>query len=224
MASCTAVPEFYTSSCKCGEVSFELEGKPAFGPKCCCNDCIASLYYVDGKAKEAGVENISNAQSGNYQSVVNAVWRKSAIKCIKGADKIVYYKLRPKSTTLLTYTSCCYTPVICAAGRGFGGLLYTSFPFNRNTISPTFPAENLTFRGNTEDAVKPELLPKDGMKAYSPGPPFWVLMRVIKMKMTGGKPSDTKTWDEVLNREYEGITEVAGIAPYEAGGFKNVKM
>lgn len=177
----------YTATCKCGDVVFKMEGEPQFGPNCCCNDCVASLYYVDGKAKGANVENISNAQQGNHQNVVNAVWKKSAITCVKGYDKIVYYKLRPKSTTLRTYTSCCYTTVICCAGKGFGGLSGIAFPFNRNTVSPKFP-ENVVFRCNAVEVLKPEFLPKDGIESYASAP-LWAVFSLIWMKMTDGKPN-----------------------------------
>jgi hypothetical protein len=57
------------ATCKCGEVQFELIGPPIFSVYCCCNDCIVSEHYVDKKAKEAGVENISCLEKGNPQSI-----------------------------------------------------------------------------------------------------------------------------------------------------------
>ena len=71
-----AVEHFHKGSCFCGEVEFQLEGKPAEMGWCHCTDC----------AHWAGAP--INAYS---------LWAPAQLKILKGQDKIGTYAKTPKS-------------------------------------------------------------------------------------------------------------------------------
>ena len=49
----------HTASCRCGQTEFELTGEPVITSNCACNDCVTAGHYIDNKAREANIQNIS---------------------------------------------------------------------------------------------------------------------------------------------------------------------
>jgi hypothetical protein len=99
-----------TAKCKCGEVEFQLTGEPVFnGPWCSCNDCVTAAHYVDNKAKAEGKTNISSLEVGNPQTQSHALFPVDAIRLVKGGANIRFFKNKPGTNAVRTYTSCCCT-------------------------------------------------------------------------------------------------------------------
>ena len=205
----------WKAACKCGEVEFEFTSPPMFSNGCCCCDCVSAAFYVDGKAKEAGVENLSSLEDNNPQSALNVVFAPSCIRLVKGRDKIAFYRMKEKTNTMRTYTTCCYTTVCSCAGDTFmmakGGI-----SFNPHTVTP-FP--KTTYRCMAHRAQRP--LPQDNIKPYQVGP-WKVLGQVMKIMTIGtGGPSKDKVTHEFINYDSKKVTEVAGKPAYDAAGFKD---
>jgi hypothetical protein len=49
----------HTASCRCGQTEFELTGEPVITSNCACNDCVTAGHYIDNKAREANIQNLS---------------------------------------------------------------------------------------------------------------------------------------------------------------------
>lgn len=102
----------HTATCACGEVEFSLTGAPVFHLACCCNDRVTLARYVDALAASHATNNTSALEIGNHQSATNVLWPAGGVRLVRDRDKIAYLKLRPGSTTVRTYTTCCYTTTI----------------------------------------------------------------------------------------------------------------
>ena len=207
----------HIASCKCGNVKFELAGDPIMSPRCSCNDCMASCYYVNDLAKKNGKENISALENGNNQTVFNVLYPKASIKILSGSDKLIYFKMKKSSKALHTYTSCCNTQVLMFCGGHDFNTLGVGSPFNFNTIQPP-PTLRTCARVLTSEAIRPKKLPKDDIPNYKMAP-FWAIYKVIGNVMTGKKNKDADTL-KVLDYDYTTVNEVAGESAYKLAGFK----
>jgi len=214
------------ASCRCGEVEFELKGEPSHhggGPRCHCNDCVSAAVYVNGKAAAANCENISVLEEGNSQAAHYVFYRIPDIKLVKGGDKIMKYRMRPHSTSVRTYTSCCYTTVVCILGpKSLAIKNEKCVLFNFHTITPTIDCPKKYFcRIQCKEAVRPADLPKDGIKNNS-SIPIWFLTEAIGELLFGSRNNADVATRDLLFTDHSTITEVAGAPAYEAAGFKDV--
>lgn len=102
----------------------------------------------------------------NPQAAHYVFYRIPDIKLVKGGDKIMKYRLRPKSTNVRTYTSCCYTTIACTLGPKLLAINNKmNVLINFNTITPAIECPNShCSRIQCKEAVRPNELPKDGIK------------------------------------------------------------
>lgn len=205
----------YSCKCRCGEVEFHLIGRHILSPNCCCNDCVTAAYFVDEKAKAAGVENISCFEQGNNQAAAMVYWPSKNVKYVKGKDKIVRFKLRESSTSYRSYTSCCYTTVIAKLGAKLKNA-NIGIAFNRNCMTPPYRASN--YAKINEIVNKSEFAGEATLrivKSFTWG--GWG--KFLKAKYFGGGACDDEETQRIICRRIAADVEVAGKAAYEACHF-----
>mmetsp|Transcript_22745 Transcript_22745/g.31179 ORF Transcript_22745/g.31179 Transcript_22745/m.31179 type:complete len:230 (+) Transcript_22745:470-1159(+) len=216
------------ATCRCGEVEFELRGEPTHfggGPRCHCNDCVTAAVYVNNKAAAAGCENISVLEKGNPQAAHYLFYRIPDIKLVRGGDKIMKYRLRPQSTSVRTYTSCCYTTVICMLGpKSLAIKSEKNVLINFNTVTPMVvcPKSHCS-RIQCKEALRPADLPNDGI-VNNQAIPLWFLWDAIGEVVFGSKRNNDTETRELIFINHKTVTEVAGGPAYEAAGYKDVSQ
>lgn len=211
----------YTAKCKCGEVEFAISKPPILSPNCSCNDCVTAAYYVDTKAKRAGVENISLLEPGNPQSANMCICPPSGITLVKGRDKLAFFKLRPSSKSARCYTTCCYTTIVAGVGSNLP-TVKVAIPMNRATLTPPVAAD---MRVNLRELVHPETFPKDNLLRSQTVPCSGMFTFICALCCGTGGPSPDPATHSLLNMDISGVTDVAGKEAYAACGFstENIK-
>jgi hypothetical protein len=206
------------ASCKCGEVVFELSSAPYAVFYCSCDDCITHAKYVDGKARAAGVDNISLLEEGNDQAIFLAYFDRSTLcKLVQGGDKIVRYKLRSSSTTYRSYTSCCYTCVYGGGGKG-STKSAAGAPFNAHTLAnlpqPLTPEVRMHMNG----VLRMEEYPKDDLP-HSNTIPIFLLLRFLYYACFSRFVPDAEMLALLDTDVPKEVNEVAGAAAFKAAGY-----
>jgi len=215
-----SVTPSYCASCKCGKVEFTLSGKHILAPNCCCNDCVTAAYFVDAKAKAAGVENTSAFVSGNNQAATMVMWPSSGIQLVKGKEYIKYFKLRSKSPACRCYADCCKTTVIGLAGTGFP-IPNVGIPFNRSTLSPEYPA---SYYSLTSEIQRKDEFPTSSIKMSSSLPLGAVCKLAGALMFGGGKSKDDNFRSLFTSQPPDDEIEIAGEPAYRAAGFDTSKI
>lgn len=88
------------ASCTCGNVELETFGTPILSAACHCDDC------QEGSSR---IEQLRNASSILDQAGGTGylLYRKDRMKCSKGAEHLVDYRLKKESPTRRVVASCC---------------------------------------------------------------------------------------------------------------------
>jgi len=215
------------ASCRCGEVEFELTGMSShqgFGPRCHCNDCVTAAIYVNNKALSASHENISILEVGNPQAAAYVFHPIPNVRLVKGGDKIGMYRLRPNSSTIRTYTTCCHTIVISMLGADSLAIKLPKMAvFNYNAISPAIDCSKTdAIRIQCKEAARPKELPNDGIKNNRGIPLSFILVDVANVFLKSAKNNDPVT-RALLYSVPSTVTEIAGgdaCKYFNAYGFK----
>lgn len=175
---------------------------------------------MNNKAAAANHKNISVLEKGNPQAAHYVIYRIPDVKLVKGGDKIMTYRLRPKSVNARTYTSCCHTSVVIGVGpKNFIINQESAVVFNHNTITPPIECPDAKgIRVCCEEAVRPDELPKDGI-TNNKGMPFSFLWQFMGEAIFGSKKNSDQATRELLFMDYTTVTEIAGASAYEAAGF-----
>lgn len=172
---------------------------------------MTAAIYADNKAKAAQIENISLLEKGNPQAAHYVFYRIPDVKLVKGGDKIMKYRLRPKSVSVRTYTSCCFTTVVCVLGpQSLAINNEKNVLINFNTITPAIECpKSHCSRIQCKEAVRPAELPNDGIKNNS-SIPLWFLWEAIGELVFGSKKNDDAATRDLLFIDPKTVSEVAG--------------
>jgi len=171
---------------------------------------------VDKKASTAAHHNISIFEEANPQAAHYILFPIANVKLVKGADRIATFRLRPQSTTVRTYTTCCFTTVVAMIGPDS---LMIKLPgqvlFNYNCVTPAITCSNeYKCRINCNEAVKPHSLPKDGIKNYS-GIPLWFIFNDLSRALFGSSEGGKKCTDPatraLLYIDPKSVVDIAGV-------------
>ncbi|MDN3525940.1 DUF6151 family protein [Halomonas sabkhae] len=99
------------SRCTCGAVELEVTGSPILGAACHCDDCQAGARQVE--------------QLDNAPSILDAaggtpylLYRKDRVRCPRGDENLVEYKLKSTSPTSRIVAGCCNTFMYLDFQRG----------------------------------------------------------------------------------------------------------
>ena len=183
------------------------------GPRCHCNDCVTAAVYVDNKAAMARCENISVLEKGNPQAAHYVFFRIPDVKLVKGGDKIMKYRLRPPSVSVRTYTSCCYTTLVCVLGpKSLAINNEKNVLINFNAVTPPIvcPTSKCS-RISCKEALRPAELPNDGIKNHR-SIPIWFLMEAVGELVFGSKRNDDPATRKLIFTDPRTVSEVAGGA------------
>ena len=116
--------------CQCDNVLLEVIDKPIMAVACYCDDC-----------QEAG-EKLASLRNADPNAILEAdggtrflMQRKDRIRCIKGAEFLSEYKLKPSSTSRRVIATCCNTPMFLEFEKGHWLSLYMN-RFNETDQRP----------------------------------------------------------------------------------------
>jgi hypothetical protein len=87
--------------CTCGQVEYEITGRPIVSLICFCDDCQAGAAQLDDGAS------IIDRNGGTAYVVA----RKDRFRCVRGEDLTKKHKLRPDSKTNRVVAKCCPSPM-----------------------------------------------------------------------------------------------------------------
>ena len=100
-----------TASCRCGQVAFEITGKPFMSVVCHCESCQeAGGQFEQLPAAEAVLD--------AYGGTGFALARKDRVRCLKGSEKLQEHRLKPDSPTRRVLATCCNSPMFLEFKKG----------------------------------------------------------------------------------------------------------
>ncbi len=99
------------SKCVCGEVVFEALGEPIASAACHCDDCQAGWGQVE--ALEGAAPVLGAAGGSEY-----LMCRKDRVACVKGAELLKDFRLKPTSPTRRVVATCCNTGMFLDFEKG----------------------------------------------------------------------------------------------------------
>jgi hypothetical protein len=100
-----------TAACRCGQIAFEITGKPILSVVCHCHSCQqAGAQFEQLPAAEA----VLDADGGTGFVLV----RKDRVRSVKGSDKLHEHRLKPDSPTRRVLATCCNSPMFLEFNKG----------------------------------------------------------------------------------------------------------
>ena len=91
-------------ACRCGEVAFDLTGKPITIAACYCDSCRRAADRLEALE---GAPPITEPD-GSTRYVLQ---RKDRARCTRGEERLRAFRLTPASTTRRVVAACCNSPV-----------------------------------------------------------------------------------------------------------------
>ncbi len=107
----TSTVDSVTSSCRCGQVKFTLQGPRILRISCYCTSCRAAS---DGFVREYGSPPVAGADGGTDL----VLYRKDRIAQATGAAQLAERRLKPESPTRRLVATCCGTPMVMDFTKG----------------------------------------------------------------------------------------------------------
>lgn len=144
-------------SCTCGEVRLEVTGPPIIVAECCCNSCRAA---GDTFAALAGAPSFRTP----YGTTPYVLERKDRVRFVRGAERLLEFRLTPDSPTRRVVATCCNTPMFLEFQGGHWLSMYAS-------LWPVETRPRVDVRTMAGDLADPTVLPADApnLKGQSGG-------------------------------------------------------
>lgn len=117
----------FTAVCQCGDVEFEVTGAPIACTICYCASCQEAGRRFEALPTAPAVL----APDGGTGYVL---YRKDRVKCARGQENLVAYRLKPDSTTRRVVAACCNSAMFLEFTKGHWLTLY------RNRFAEGAPA------------------------------------------------------------------------------------
>ncbi len=109
--------EHLMASCTCSNVELLLTGAPIWRIACYCDDCQAGARQL---ANLPRAPSIMDSDGGTKY----LLYRKDRVKCWRGADRLVAYRLRAESPMRRVIAGCCNTPMFADYEKGHWFSIY----------------------------------------------------------------------------------------------------
>lgn len=98
-------------SCTCGTVEVAFRGAPILGATCHCDDCQTGARQIEALP---GARKVTDAAGGTPY----LLYRRDRASVVRGADRLVAYKLKPGSPTSRMVAGCCNSAMMVAFDSG----------------------------------------------------------------------------------------------------------
>lgn len=160
--------------CQCGLVELRVDGPPIAHAACYCRSC-----------QEAGrlVEELPNASPvlGSDKGTDYVLYRKDRVQCVRGAEHLREFRLKPTSPTRRVVACCCNSAMVLDFTKGHWLTIY------RGCI--TGPIPSLQMRMMTVEKPEGVTLPGDVPQYRThAGKLMWKLLRA-RLAMGLGAPA-----------------------------------
>lgn len=127
-------------SCRCGEVTLKVEGKPIMSAECLCSDCQAAGAVLQALPGAPATLNAKGATRF-------VMYRKDRVQCTRGQHQLREHRLSEGAPTRRVVAVCCNTPMFLEFSHGhwlslYGGLWTdaTIPPLEIRTMTRSRPA------------------------------------------------------------------------------------
>ncbi|WP_127560197.1 GFA family protein [Saccharospirillum alexandrii] len=107
-------------SCRCGEVTLKVQGKPIISAECLCTDCQAAGAVLQALPDAPSIVD----ENGATRFVL---YRKDRVHCTRGQSHLREHRLSEGAPTRRVVAVCCNTPMFLEFSQGhwlslYGGL------------------------------------------------------------------------------------------------------
>lgn len=99
------------AACQCGQAALEVAGQPILAAICHCQSCQTAGAHLQSLE---GAPPVLGRNDGTAFMLI----RKDRVRCLRGAENLAEYRLKPDSSTRRVVAGCCNTPMFLEFTKG----------------------------------------------------------------------------------------------------------
>ena len=150
-----------TWSCKCGQVTASLAGKPVLEFNCHCHSCVAGAKFIADKTNHSGIPMIDETHGGSCPSAYKASQVEFCDGCLSdaetGTSRLKFVRLGEAGEAWRSYTTCCGTQMTQCV---MGGLIVLNRNGIRNEDGSKYKPKKLPLNIQKGVAFEPSKVPE----------------------------------------------------------------